>query len=491
MFESVTKKRKNPIYNIIGWTLLAVCCVVFIFLGLTPSNTGLVRGGAAGHVNGDAISLRDFKQLLDRLDNSQNGARDGGRRVEENAMNILISRELIVQEAEKLNIYVSDEEVGQELLDIDAFYDDGVFSKILYKNYLRQARMDEGEFEDKIRRDLLIQKMSGIVGFAAKEVKLVDEFDEKIEQAQLNVAYAALSPEALKTKGASGSEQKAYLESNKADIEKYYNSHKSEFTLQEKVTARHILIKPKDEKKESQDAALAKVKNIAKDLTVKNFSEMAKKHSDDPGSKTQGGSLGEFGRGRMVPAFDKAVFAAEVGAITEPVKSKFGYHIILVDKKQEAKEKKLEEVQEDIAKTLIAKNRFDKVAKEVKETLKEKKFGELESLLKEHKLSWTNTGFFNITRENIPGIGQHKDFLDTAMTLGPEKEYADQLVYKGDMAYLIKFTGAKMNAAQKQNGQMDFFKQLMRQQRMNSIVQSWADSLREKASVKINPSLVQ
>lgn len=490
MFESVTKRRKNPLINLFGWSLLAVCCVVFVFIGFSPNNSFLGSGGAAAEVNGDAISLRDYKEILDRLDNNQGPSdRDSQRKMRENAINILVSRSLIVQEADDLNIHVGDKEVAQALMDIEPFYVDGVFSRSQYARYLRGARLSESEFEDKIRRDLVIQKMSNLIGFVAKDISLVDDFDEKIDQAQINVGYVRINPSSVK--GADQKSVEQFLTEKQADVQEYYNSHKSEFATAEQVKARHILVKAKDKTDKAMEEALKKMKEITAGLTTDNFSDMAKKHSDDPGSKTRGGDLGFFPRGRMVPEFEKAAFESEIGKITEPVKTQYGYHVLLVDEKKSASEKTLDEVKNQIAKKLQAKEGYDVFLASLKEKLKSQSYGEIEELLSKNNLKWTNTGFFSITKENVPGVGSSKEFLDVAMKLGAENEYADQLVYSGDNAYLLKFKGAKMTPASNANNQMAFFKQLMKQQKANMMVQSWTNALRAKASVKVNPDLVR
>jgi peptidyl-prolyl cis-trans isomerase C len=121
------------------------------------------------------------------------------------------------------------------------------------------------------------------------------------------------------------------------DLLAYYNSHKGEY---EQVKARHILIRDKgssvplkkDETDLTEEEALAKAQEIrAKLLAGGDFAELAKAESDDAGNAARGGDLGTFGKGRMVPEFEKAAFAAEVGKVTEPVKTKFGYHLIIVD----------------------------------------------------------------------------------------------------------------------------------------------------------------
>ncbi len=490
MFEGVTKRRKNPLINIFGWTLLIVVCVVFVFIGFSPNSNFLGRGGAAAQVNGDAISLREFKELLDRLDSSQQAgtSKEARQKMQENAINILISQSLIVQEAEKLNIHVSDHEVAQELKGIDVFYEDGIFSRYLYKKYLTQARMNEAEFENRIRRDLIIRKMSELIGFAAKDLDMMDQFDEKIDQAQVNVSYVKLSPTTIGKPSASGADWAA---KHKEEVETYYKNHKSEFTIPEQVKARHILVKAKDQTKESMDKALEKIVQVASKTNDDNFAEMAQKHSDDPGSKTKGGDLGFFPRGRMVPEFEKVAFSTKKGKITEPVKTQYGYHIILVEDKKEEREESLEEVKDQIATQLQKENAYEAALEEFKDLLKDKKYGDLENLIRGKSLRWTTTGFFSITKESIPGIGTNKEFLETALTLGPEQEYGDRLVYQGESAYLLKYKGAKLIQAANQNSQMDFFKQLMKQQKMNVLVQNWTDSLRAKATVKVNPELLR
>jgi len=137
-----------------------------------------------------------------------------------------------------------------------------------------------------------------------------------------------------------------------ADLQAYYDAHKSEW---ETVTARHILIRMKGspvtlkegQKDLTDEEALAK----AKDLRVKivagaDFAALAKAESDDIGSGANGGSLGEFTRGRMVPPFDEAAFTLKVNEVSEPVKTQFGYHVIQVTKHDT---KKMDDVKNEIA----------------------------------------------------------------------------------------------------------------------------------------------
>ena len=129
----------------------------------------------------------------------------------------------------------------------------------------------------------------------------------------------------------------AATKADPAAVAAYYDEHKAEF---EEVKASHILIRftgsqvpLREGQKELSDAeALAKATALREKLVKgADFAALAKQESDDAGSGAQGGALGSFTHGRMVPEFEKAAFALPVGQISEPVKSQFGYHIIKVD----------------------------------------------------------------------------------------------------------------------------------------------------------------
>jgi peptidyl-prolyl cis-trans isomerase C len=122
-----------------------------------------------------------------------------------------------------------------------------------------------------------------------------------------------------------------------AALHAYYDAHKPEY---EQISAKHILIRYQGSQvpvrtgqKDLSDAeALAKATEIrAKIVAGAKFDDLAKTESDDTGNAPRGGDLGSFGKGQMVPQFDQAAFAAEIGKVTEPVRTQFGYHLILVE----------------------------------------------------------------------------------------------------------------------------------------------------------------
>jgi len=127
-----------------------------------------------------------------------------------------------------------------------------------------------------------------------------------------------------------------------AKLKAHYDANKSNYKEGETITASHILVKTEPEAK----TLLQELKN------GKDFAELAKEKSTGP-SAPQGGSLGSFGRGRMVPEFEKAAFALKAGEVSEPVKTSFGWHVIKVTEHTEGKQQDFEQAKEAIRKALM------------------------------------------------------------------------------------------------------------------------------------------
>lgn len=144
------------------------------------------------------------------------------------------------------------------------------------------------------------------------------------------------------------------------DALEYFNANQEYFKEDEQVSARHILVESEDKANDIYDM-------IKNGLT---FAEAATMHSSCP-SKEQGGSLGTFGRGMMVPEFEEAAFNSEIGVITQPVKTQFGYHLILVEEKVAPKSKSFEEVKEMI-KGHMLQEKQNHIYTEFVNTLKDK-----------------------------------------------------------------------------------------------------------------------
>ena len=135
------------------------------------------------------------------------------------------------------------------------------------------------------------------------------------------------------------------------EVEDYYNANKANFVVGEMISAKHILV-------DTEELAKEVAEEIKNGMT---FSDAATKYSTCP-SKAQGGNLGKFGKGQMVPEFEEAAFNLEIGKVSEPVKTQFGYHLIQVEEKQEATEKSFDEVKDLIRTNLLQERQNVKYA---------------------------------------------------------------------------------------------------------------------------------
>lgn len=160
------------------------------------------------------------------------------------------------------------------------------------------------------------------------------------------------------------------------EVKNYYQMHLNEFIeVPEQVRARHILFRlPPNPTEEEKKKVIERAENIIKLIKDgADFGEMAKIHSDDPGTKSRGGDLGFFGRGRMVKPFEDAVFSMKVGEISNPIQTNFGIHIIKLEDKREAKYKSFEKISDQVKKRAIEEKQKKAVLTYMENLFKNKK----------------------------------------------------------------------------------------------------------------------
>lgn len=228
----------------------------------------------------------------------------------EQVLNSLIIKKIIKLEAKKQNIKVTKDEIQDELdKTIENFG-----SKEAFKNTLEYYGITEDSLKEDIELNLYVSKL------LKSEVKITEE------------------------------EMKDYFEENKDD-----------FKQEEQVKARHILVENEKTAKEIKQ----KLDN------GENFEELAKKYSTDTETKEKGGDLGFFSKGEMVKEFEEVAFSLKVGEISNPVKTKYGYHIIKVEDRKEAKEANYEESKEEIREKLFEEKLPDVYQSWIEEKMKE------------------------------------------------------------------------------------------------------------------------
>ena len=370
------------------WFVVAV----FLLLVFVDWGTGRNRGGgssAAIRVGDLSMNEAEFLQRVRRTEDrfrqmygDQWEQLRGRINIAEQTAAQIIQQELLAEEARKAGLTVTEKELQEKILSIPTFTrEDGTFvGSDLYARILRANGMTPEQFEEDLRTEILTDKLRRLLedGIVVTDREAEEQLRKEKESASFDAIFVRTA-QLLDKVTVSDDEVKAYYESHKdafrrdeqrvirylqvetarlrrllpvddAEIESYYREHQDEFKQGEQARARHILIKVAPDAPAAEQAkAKLKAEAVAKMArSGADFAELARKHSEDAGSRDNGGDLGWFGRGRMVKEFEDAVFGHKPGEIVGPVRSQFGYHIIKVEGFRPARVRPLEEVKEQV-----------------------------------------------------------------------------------------------------------------------------------------------
>ncbi|MBA4367931.1 MAG: hypothetical protein C0403_09875 [Desulfobacterium sp.] len=467
--------RDNASSWVIKILLLAVV-VAFIFMAFGSYETQ--KGSKVATVNEQPISIDDYREtynnLLQRV-RQQFGSNLNDEilkmmNLKQQAMDQLITRTLILQEAKKLNLIVSDEELTRTIQDMQFFKENDSFSSVIYEKMLKRVGTSPEQFEKDQRDQMLAQKLQQFItsNILVSEEEAKEWYDW--ENALVNINVVQFEPETYASIEPTVEEVKAYFEQNKNDyktepkikvkylrfspeayksdiqvtndeIQEYYDNNQAAYSVEKTVEARHILIRL-DEKAppEKVEETKTEADRIAKEAKEgkKDFSELAKKYSQDS-TKDKGGYLGKFVKEAMVKPFSDKAFSMNPGEISDPVQTQFGWHIIKVENVYPAATKTMAAVETEIRQSII-----EEKARNIAYDEAESFFDALldgDDLSKEaesRNLKVIETDFF--TKNQGPAdVGDREKFASAAFDL-PETEISDVLELEGNY-YLLQVAG--------------------------------------------------
>lgn len=316
-------------------------------------------------------------------------------KIKDNIIQSLVNQKLILSFAERLDLKPSRLEIKREIKGLPYFKTNDQFDLEKYKLILARNGHTPSDFEEIIASDLKMKKAQQILTSFPVSKTYQNEIAEFKKERLSGSAVVINKNELSPLIPVSADEIKKYLETpeNKKKVEGIFTDRKESLSQKEEVKARHILLKT-DEKNEKE--IYKKITQLKGEATVENFAKLADKHTEDPSGKGKGGALDWFTKGVMAPEFEKMAFSQKIGSISAPVKSPFGYHIILVEGHKEAKEALLKDHEEKLAKELIQRSKPDELKKieakimaEVKELLKSKNEKEINRKKDEYKLTYT------------------------------------------------------------------------------------------------------
>ena len=484
MLEKVRKPRRAK--NFIAYVVFGAICLVFVFMGDIPGGGGLTPGGPAAIVNKEPILFSDYREAYSRMQEQFGGRFDAlpaaqrqmdVEEIRKKALEQLINSRVISQAALGLGIYSSDEEIRNFIMDIPAFQEDERFRRERYDNYLDYRKITAEKFEQDIRKDVANKQVLKLFEMSLTPSQVALDLDQKLEQYKLNLSFVRFTDDqiknALKVEARAVEDYLAKNENEQA-LNDYYTANKNKYQEKEQVKARHILVKFNADKPEEIEQAYDKIVDIKKRTETEDFAKLAEKLSDDSGSKSKGGDLGFFTRGRMVPEFENVAFTQELNKISDPVKSPFGYHLIKVEEKKDAVTKDIEEVKADIAKELIKEQELKEVKEKIDQWLKRESEKELNAWLKKNQLSWQESGEFNLASRYLPKLSTfgEEEIKKLIKSANANDKLMNEMISLNDQNYLIKFLTFKKEEPESKK---DFEASVdrARDQIVNDVFENW------------------
>ena len=367
----------------------------------------------------------------------------------ERALDDLIDRTLMLQEAERRDLAVSQDETRREIANTPSFQREGVFDKNLYLRQLATIRMNPSEFEKSMKTSMLISKLLTTVQNTAKlsDEELFDLY--KLENEKVNLKFLKLNTLDFENKvEVSPKEAEKYYEDTKEDyrarervsvkylsfdpkyygekakiapekIEGFYRLNKERFTKKKRVRARHILIGVEEKAGgTAEEKAREKAEEVRKRIEKgEDFSQLAKTFSQDTATASKGGDLGYFEKGQMVKVLEEAAFSLKAGELSPVVRTPRGFDIIKVEDVQEEETKPLEEVRGIIEEELKIEISDGLAREEARRTIGQiYQSGNLVEYAEKNGLEVHETGFFS-EGEPVKGVGINKDFSEVAFLL--------------------------------------------------------------------------
>jgi peptidyl-prolyl cis-trans isomerase D len=444
--------------NWLKWSLaLVVLAFIFFYIpDFLQDDAAGTPGQRVAVVEGRAITVSEFQRVYTAQLNAYRNAY-GGNVNEQLLRQLGIDRQILQQlideraalaEAERLDLRASDVEVRERILRIPAFQENGGFiGEARYRQLLRQQRppITHTEFEESVRRSIVLEKLQSALTdwISITDAEIEQEFRRRHEQVRLQVVAFPLDRfrEGIEV---SDAELQAHFEANReqfrvgekrkiryvtvdvqqmrervnvseGEVERYYNNNIDQYSTPEQVRARHILLQT--EGKDDAEVRARAEQLLAEARGGADFAELARKHSEDAGSREQGGDLDFFGRGRMVPAFEEAAFAQEPGTVGDLVRTEYGYHIVKVEERRAGATRELPEVREQIAEQLKWERAQDQ-ARLVAERLAAEadRPADLDRAAQVQGLTVQESDFF-LRDQAIPGVGPSPEVSSEAFAL--------------------------------------------------------------------------
>lgn len=382
MFDLFRSREKSVRYLMGGLlTIVALSMVITLVPGYGTGG-GSRNEQVIANVGGDEITI------LEASSNLQNAMKEARIPPEVAEMyvpmyvNKMIAERALVYQAKRMGLQVTDDEVAAsiQMMVPQLFQNGKLVGRDIYAQMLAQQNLTIPQFEENLRKQMLLTKLRDLVlqGAVVTEGELQAEYHK--EHDKVKVAFIAIAQDKVKSQvTATPDEMKAYFTQNKvqftidekrsvkvlsldeatlsatltisdADLRQIYEANKDRFRTPERVKVRHILLKTTGKPKEEAAKIKARAEDLLKQIKAgADFGELAKKYSEDTASAVNGGAMDWITRGQTVANFEKTAFSLKPKEISPVIETEYGFHIVQLLEKEDARVKPFEEVKNELA----------------------------------------------------------------------------------------------------------------------------------------------
>ena len=396
-------KSKLGYRILLGVVVLVLGGSMLLYLVPQSPVSGEISTDTVAKIGDESVSVQDVRQQLNQIEQRNPNMKPLEALYAQQILKQLVFQKEIEYEAKRLGIAVSDQERADRIRQyVPTAFNGGSFVGMDRYSAEVQARfqMTVPVFEELVRQGLLEEKFRKLVtdGISVGPAELQDEFRYKNEKVKLD--YALIKPEDLEGKiSPDEAEIRTAYEKNKSKyqvperrvvryavvdinqirqslqvsddmLKQQYQANIQQYQVPNRVHVEHILFMTVGK---TTDAEVEEVKKKAEDVLKQvkkggKFEDLAKKYSEDPGSKDKGGDLNWITQGQTVPEFEKTAFTLNPGQVSDLVKTQYGFHIIKVLEKETAHTKPFEEVKDSLRAPLLL-SQADKLASDTADRL--------------------------------------------------------------------------------------------------------------------------
>ncbi len=436
------RRRKGGLKWVLWLVILVLGAGMLLFFVQTPGGVGVGIGNQnVAIVAGNSITATQYRRAYNQI---YEGIRqmyplDQGNAeilkllgLADQALDQLINEYAISYGALSMGIEASREEVAEYITTLPSFQEDGRFiGTERYMQILQANNLQASEYEDGLRREIVRIKLLRVVtdGIQATQEEVRQAFLDRNQG--IKIRYVAIDPQEVAPETVDQEDLKTYFEERKENYrtpeqrkvkyilflvqpeevelaEERIQERMATFPEKQEVRASHILLTLDDENAQQKGEELLEQLRAGAD-----FAELATEHTKDEASAANGGDVGFFGRGAMVPEFEAAAFSLEPGELSDLVPTQYGFHIIKVTDVKKVDSRALAEAElRQEEGEILARSLSEKVAHEAREG------AGLETAAERYSLQIQETPFFTLG-DVIPDLGVRNDFNQQVFALSP------------------------------------------------------------------------